>query len=42
MEMMRHSDMRLTAQIYTDAGMLPRDDAISKLPLLNGISQTAP
>ena len=35
MELMRHSDMRLTAKTYTDAGMLPTGDAITKLPALN-------
>jgi integrase len=34
MEMMRHSDMRLTAKTYTDAHMLPVSDAMSKLPRL--------
>src|SRR6266550_9339399 len=38
MELMRHSDMRLTALVYTDAGMLPIDDAISKLPMLTAES----
>jgi integrase len=35
MELMRHSDMRLTAKVYTDAGMLPTGDAVMKLPALN-------
>ena len=34
MELMRHSDMRLTAKVYTDAGMLPTGDAVMKLPAL--------
>ena len=34
MEVMRHSDMRLTAQVYTDSGLLPIADAVSKLPSL--------
>ena len=38
MEAMRHSDMKLTAKTYTDAGMLPTREAICSLPplLLNG------
>src|SRR5205823_14330006 len=31
MELMRHSDMRLTAKTYTDAHMLPISDAMSLL-----------
>jgi hypothetical protein len=31
MELMRHSDMRLTAKTYTDANMLPVSDAIASL-----------
>ena len=34
MELMCHSDMRLTAKTYTDAHMLPVSDAVSKLPSL--------
>ena len=34
MEIMRHSDMRLTAKTYTDAGLLPVADAVLKLPYL--------
>ena len=34
MEVMRHSEMRLTAKIYTDAGGLPTADAINKMPSL--------
>jgi len=34
MEIMRHSDMRLTAKTYTDAGLLPVADAVLKLPFL--------
>ncbi len=34
MELMRHSDMRLTAKTYTDAHTLPVSDAVSKLPPL--------
>ncbi len=32
MALMRHSDMRLTMKVYTDAKLLPTDSAISKLP----------
>lgn len=32
MEAMRHSDMRLTQQVYTDAGALPIREAIESLP----------
>ena len=32
MEIMRHSDMRLTAKTYTDAGLLPIADAVLSLP----------
>jgi hypothetical protein len=32
MELMRHSDMRLTMSIYTDATRLPTTGAIDKLP----------
>jgi len=32
MEIMRHSDMRLTAKTYTDAGLLPIADAVLNLP----------
>jgi hypothetical protein len=42
MELMRHSDMRLTAKTYTDAGMLPVDATITKLPSLNGAVIPAP
>jgi len=35
MELMRHSDMRLTAKTYTDAGMLPTDATVANLPSLN-------
>jgi integrase len=34
MEIMRHSDMRLTLKTYTDAGLLPVADAVLKLPYL--------
>jgi integrase len=32
MEVMRHSDMRLTSKTYTDAGLLPVWDSVAKLP----------
>jgi integrase len=32
MDVMRHSDMRLTAKTYTDAGLLPIADAVDRLP----------
>jgi hypothetical protein len=32
MEIMRHSDMRLTAKTYTDAGLLPIAEAVLNLP----------
>jgi hypothetical protein len=35
MEVMRHSDPKLTAKIYTDAGMLPTWDAVGCLPMFN-------
>jgi hypothetical protein len=35
MEAMRHSDMRLTMKVYTDAVLLPTADAIETLPGLN-------
>ncbi len=35
MEVMRHSDMRLTAKTYTDAGLLPVADAVLSLPALS-------
>jgi integrase len=40
MELMRHSDMRLTAKVYTDAGMLPTGDAVLKLPALKVEGET--
>ena len=36
MELMRHSDMRLTAKTYTDAGLLPIGDAVLNLPSIAG------
>ena len=32
MEIMQHSDMRLTAKTYTDAGLLAVWDKVAKLP----------
>lgn len=34
MELMRHSDIKLTMKIYTDVGRLPLADAVAKLPSL--------
>ena len=39
MELMRHSDMRLTAKVYTDAGLLPLGTAMHRLPSLVDDSQ---
>ncbi|HUB66072.1 MAG TPA: hypothetical protein VL981_01150 [Candidatus Methylacidiphilales bacterium] len=36
MEIMRHSDMRLTNHIYTDMGLLPVADAILDVPSIIG------
>lgn len=38
MELMRHSDIKLTMKIYTDAGKLPLADAVAKLPSV-GVSK---
>ena len=35
MELMRHSDPKLTTKIYTDAGKLPIWDAVGALPMFN-------
>jgi hypothetical protein len=35
MELKRHSDMRLTAKIYTDVNQLPTAEAIESLPSFN-------
>jgi hypothetical protein len=35
MKLMRHSDIRLTAQVYTDEMQLPIYDAIKNLPRLH-------
>ena len=32
MEVMRHSDMRLTMKVYTDVQLLPTSDAVERLP----------
>jgi len=37
MELMRHSDMRLTAKVYTDAGQLPLAQTVASLPGLAGL-----
>jgi hypothetical protein len=43
MEAMRHSDMKLTAKTYTDAGMLPTREAVCSLPpLLDCTPQRTP
>ena len=34
MEMMRHSDLRLTMKTYTDSTLLPTEDVADKLPRL--------
>jgi integrase len=36
MELMRHSDMKLTAKVYTDAKMLPISETVAMLPNLLG------
>jgi len=41
-ELMRHSDIKLTTQIYTDANLLPTADAINRLPYMNFAPHTAP
>jgi integrase len=41
MEIMRHSDMRLTAKTYTDAGLLPVADAVLELPYLSSTKTQA-
>ena len=41
-ELMRHSDPRLTANIYTDVTMLPTFDAVQALPWLNQKDQKSP
>ncbi len=40
MELMRHSDMRLTAKVYTDAGTLPTGDAV--ILVASGLSVSRP
>jgi len=40
MELMRHSDLKLTMNTYTDASMLPSREAISRLPSLLEIGGT--
>ena len=43
MELMRHSDLKLTMQTYTDAGMLPTAEAIRSLPsLIHGSGANTP
>ncbi len=36
MEAMRHSDLKLTMKLYTDAGQLPVGAALARLPWNNG------
>lgn len=36
MEVMRHSDIRLTTKVYTDTGLLPVPDAVLSLPSYQG------
>ena len=40
MEAMRHSDMRLTMKLYTDAGQLPVGAAVARLPWNNAAMMT--
>jgi len=40
MELMRHSDIKLTMRIYTDAGQLPLADTIKTLPTYSKISSS--
>jgi integrase len=42
MEIMRHSEMRLTAKVYTDVGGLPTVEGISKMPSLVGVEKWTP
>jgi hypothetical protein len=35
-EAMRHSDLKLTMKLYTDAGQLPVGAALARLPWNNG------
>jgi len=37
MELMRHSDLRLTMKIYTDATCLPAAEGIDRLPSLTKV-----
>ncbi len=41
MELMRHSDIKLTMRIYTDAAQLPLTEAVAKLPALD-LAQVCP
>ncbi len=41
MELMRHSDMKLTAKVYTDEALLPLNEAVLRLPALH-FPQIAP
>ena len=42
MEVMRHSDMRLTQKIYTDSNLLPTFGAVCSLPSLMNVSKPVP
>lgn len=42
MELMRHSDIKLTMRIYTDAGQLPLSQAVSGLPRFSNNTATKP
>jgi len=39
MKLMRHSDIKLTAKVYTDEAQLPIYDSIKNLPRLGGCTQ---
>ncbi len=41
MEIMRHSDIKLTTKTYTDAGLLPVSDAVINLPSLLAAKPTS-
>jgi integrase len=42
MELMRHSDMRLTAKVYTDAAQLPLAGAVDNLPFFEPVHISVP
>lgn len=41
MELMRHSDLRLTMKVYTDSALLPTSDALDNLPWYGDIAGEA-